>query len=176
MSRRTTRIATSVLLSAFLVAAAVAPPGLRHVHTVPEGVVEHDHDHAIVDCHSGTADHPRKGYWEHQHTPGATGLGDLWHLHFALLGIEFTLPDGMPAEENRAGESDFELILFRPSEQLLLTSVSCHQSIAKLAIAPVLSESVDATPCRTVAAAPPPVESAPLCDRARRERSGVLLA
>jgi len=176
MIHRPVQIATSVLLSAFLVAAGIAPPGVRHVHPLPGGVAEHDHDHAPGHCHSGTADHPHEGHREHQHTPAAVELGDLWHLHFAMLGIELTLPDTTPVEENRNGESDFELILLRPSEDPLLTLVTCHESTAKLAASAAMLQAVDATPCQTVTALPSPVQSAPLCDSARHERSGVLLA
>ena len=176
MIHRPVQVATSVLLSAFLVAAGVASPAARHVHPLSEGLVEHDHDHATGHCHSGTPDHPREGHGEHQHAPLVAGLGDLWHLHFALLGIEFTLPDTLPVEENRSGGSGFELILLRPSEEPLPALATCHESTAKLAASAAMSQSVDAAPCQTVTAAPPPVESAPLCDRARHERSGVQLA
>ena len=105
-----------------------------------------------------------------------TGLGDLWHFHFALLGFELTLPDTLPVEEDRPGGSDLELIPLRPSEEPLPTWGSCQESTARLAASAATLRSADAAPCPTVTAGPAPVSSAPLCDRARRERSGVLLA
>jgi hypothetical protein len=102
--------------------------------------------------------------------------GHWWHLHFQLLGFEFTLPE--PASDQGDGESrSKDAVPVLASGQDLLPCQTAQSASAQQVIrSSTFSSPGDAAPMQVVVSAPPPVSCAPLCDIARRERSGVLLA
>jgi len=101
----------------------------------------------------------------------------MWHLHICLLGINLALPESEREQSERLnGDPPADLTVSRPSATLTLDasapSISAQQLLRHCAAAPL----GDAAPLYAVASSPAPVTSAPLCERARRERTGVLLS
>ena len=134
-------------------------PRWRHSHidgNVPHEHTEHDHSE-----HSHLA--------SHTHGDGH-GNGSLVeshaHVHFSLLGMNFTFPEGSDDDDSPHGR--VTLLVWAP---LALNAVSpSHVDLLAqqtLAIGePLPLESL----FRCIA-----VDASPLCDTARRDRTGVLL-
>jgi hypothetical protein len=167
------RNVTSLLLAAMLLGAAVAPPALRHAHPTEDGVAGH-HQH---DGHHARAD-------GHRHCDGArqpTTLSELsgghwWHLHFHVFGFEFTLPEPSPSHRDHEPERNVELLVLAPGREWSSGSSSRCDSL-RHGVPPSAFFPIGDAACMQIdVSAPPPVSCAPLCDSARRERSGVLLA
>lgn len=166
MSRRLLNHATSLLLSAILLTAALVPPGTRHHHEVAEGRLTGHQHHG-----SETIHHPHSH--GDQEAPLPAVKGGLWHLHFELLGIEVTLPDSRPPQDDDERDvldpqfvsATGDLPLRTASNHGLFTGLLCGLSMVTVGSRPL--------PCPSMPT--PPVTSPPLCDSARFERSGVLL-
>jgi hypothetical protein len=169
---------TSLLLAGTLLAASLAPPGIRHHHPLAEGDgASHWHEdghktfggigHDDTECHNHRA--------ASQHSPVALAGGQ-WHLHVYLFGFRVTIPDSDPDQGDRSPDEQADLVVWQLGEQPLLRQVTEPNAVQ--CIAPQLAGSTlgDAAPTQAAVSAPPPVSCAPLCDIARRERSGVLLA
>lgn len=173
------KTATSVVLAALLLASTVAPPAIRHVHAVVEGdTVHHRHDsgHGPSERHGhggGVDSHHRV---ESERTPPSLAGGQLWHLHVELLGFDFTLPD-LPSDE-RDGKPGCQVECVMPwSAKAPITLRSTASSDTYQVVPQLMSAALrDAAPLQVVVSPTSPILSAPLCDRARHERSGVLLA
>ena len=184
------RKTTSLLLATMLGAIAVAPPAVRHVHPLAdEGHVHHRHDASPNGLHR----HSHQGdKWDHRHShhggqryghlAGAHGggaelaAGHWWHLHYQFLFFEFTLPDSVPDQDDRESYGRDTVSVLTVARE----AVSCRapQTASAWQMIPP-SDAVspeDAALLQVVVTAPPPVSCPPLCDRARRERSGVLIA
>jgi hypothetical protein len=162
-SRFATR-ATSLLLSAILLAAGFVPPGVRHHHEVSDGQLA-GHDHGESDA---TADHH-----DHECTGDVVGLkGGLWHLHFEFLGLGVTLPDGRHLGSDEQEVAEFQFV--PASEDVPVRAASSEALLLRL-LCSSSGVAVDAAPLPSPPMPAPPVTSPPLCDRARFERSGVLL-
>jgi hypothetical protein len=121
-------------------------PAWKHAH--PGGDRPHGHDH------------------KHEHEHEAAGEPHC-HLHVVLFGVEFTLPADPDDDESEEGRPTY--LVAAPATvslaQASLPAVACAMSL-------------DAPqPVRIVLSFHPKTASAtPLCDTARHERSGVLLA
>lgn len=170
------RSTTSLLLAAMLLGATFAPPAIRHAHLPSEGDISHsrgaDHHHSHRhDAHDAS---PIPSADPSLHFADVLG-GHWWHLHFHLLGIDFTFPE--PGSGGNDGESPENLnVLTLAAGQQWLPSHSVRLNWIEDLVPPSASSSLgDAAPMQVVVFTPPPVSSAPLCDTARRERSGVLL-
>lgn len=153
----------TLAVAAMLLAGVVAPPATRHQHELPADNLPHSHEHD-------------SGHHGHDHQadfPGFELTSHSWHLHAVLFGLTVTLPVDGPSEEE-AHPRGAELVYVRqvqaqPVNQesgsstfdnlpLSLWQLPAHTGSLKLA-ANDLSQ----------------VIAPPLCDRARFERSGVLL-
>jgi len=155
------RTATSLALAVTLLAVAVAPPAVRHAHSVDEGGGSHSHsgEDARAETHGDS-----------QH-----GHGHEWHLHVSFLGLEITLPDRVPNRGNDESGAQTEVVLLASRTVVTAPSLCCEASLAGTLSAPSQPSLDDAVAMQFRATAPPPVSVAPLCDAARRERTGVLL-
>jgi hypothetical protein len=169
---------TSILLAILLVMAAVAPPAIRHTHPLADENQRHhnhdgnpdlSHDH----CHYGDG----RGHYLADRYAGAAELtnGHWWHLHFRFLDLEMTVPE--PASDQGDGESDGKdtVSVLASAQPLLPCQALPSASAQQLILRSTFSAPSDAAPMHVVVWAPAPVSFAPLCDSARRERSGVLL-
>jgi hypothetical protein len=171
--------ATSTLLAALLLLAAVAPPAIRHTHPLADEGHSHHHHDANPDLSHGHYHHgeDRGRHLADRYVRDAELTnGHWWHLHFHFLGLEVTLPE--PASDQGDRESSgLEAVSVLPFAQepvpcRMAQTVSAWETFTPFtALSPE-----DAALLQVVVNAPPPVSCPPLCDRARRERSGVLIA
>jgi hypothetical protein len=166
----------NLFLSALVLAWGLAPPGIRHGH---EGGEDRSHRH------NGGAN-------DEDHNDGRVLLanGDsrqvgserspvvlcslVVHLHWSLLGVDFSVPvsDG---DRSDNGSSSGDPVVVRlvdsvPTPALERDrSVNCDSvTVQHSGLAADVDQASSLTPVG-------PTPSAPLCDRARHERSGVLL-
>ncbi|MCL4204147.1 MAG: hypothetical protein KJ000_16825 [Pirellulaceae bacterium] len=102
--------------------------------------------------------------------------GDWWHLHLQFLGLDFTLPEPTSNENDRETRGKDALSVLASDEEPLPCQTTVSSSIQQIILASMHSSSDDAALVQVVVSAPAPVSCTPLCDRARRERSGVLMA
>ena len=176
--------ATSMLLSALVLTAAVAPPAVRHVHSLAGGSrLQHEHSshrHGPGhDRHSPDIESSGQHGELTTHLPpmntAVIACGVVWHLHLLLLGVEVTLPDRSSDNEDRRSQPGCEFALLRSGDELLLQQSSGSMSVVSAALQSLPSSQGDAAPLQVAAPHSPQVCSMPLCDRARHERSGVLL-
>lgn len=175
------RLRTTLLkyvLSSLVMAWGMLPPALVHAH---EGGDQAGHCHAaladLADEHSHDA---RSRDCQHSHheegiqvTPELGGL--VAHAHWELFGVDVFWP--VPDEGNHEGSSrGVEPVMVRLANEPLpvtITSVAQSGLIGAAALQPALDIVHSASaPSR----ATNPVAALPLCDSARLERSGVLLA
>lgn len=177
--------ATNLLLSALVLMASVAPPAVRHVHPVAaDGHGYHDHGHHSHAAHQadhrhGGASTERHGHHDVLRHPIASDLAvesELWHLHLGFLGIEVILPDRFPEKQGHGSQPNSEVVLLRASEDLPPPQTNRPAPPDVLVSAPLPPPLGDGSPFQAVSPLSPQVATAPLCDRARLERSGVLLA
>lgn len=178
-----TRRVLSLLLSAAVLFGGLMPPAVQHAHA--EGERPHAHEPVAAAApseHSHSHSHP------HSHSTGPVAEPHpaaaeciqcrTWHRHVVLFGFELCLPmhgdQQHPASSGTAGD-DQAVTLIR-----LIDTVT-------LAASPQMAKSVliGLPDLPAVSAVPLPVadswdgrdtgSSIPLCDSARRERSGVQL-
>lgn len=163
MLRRLSRTVMTLAVAAMLLAGVVAPPATRHQHELPAENLSHSHDH-----HSGHHGHDHQADF-----PGFELTSHSWHLHAVLFGFTVTLPDDGPSKDDSHPRGT-ELVCVRqfqaqPANRASGSStfdnpLSCSRQL------PAQSGSL-----KPVANDLSQVISPPLCDRARFERSGVLL-
>ena len=176
MRIRTSGVATNVLLSALVLAWGVAPSAIRHGH---EGGEDTSHRHDAV-AHHGHHDDAR-GHLTNEDSQAVEAelssavLRNLVvHLHWNLLGVDFSVPvseDEQPSDGSSAEELVVVPLVDSVPNPVLDRGggVNCDSVTVQQ---PGLDAAVDEPPSLTTAA---PTQSAPLCDCARHERSGVLL-
>ena len=166
------------LLSLLVMAWGILPPALRHAH---EGGDDASHRHAaqaaIGEPHDGHH-HPHAN--EHGHSQAgndAPALAKDWvvHAHWTLLGFEFSVPTpgsrDVPKDPRAA-----EAVLVRLVDDLPTMSLRGNYSLGLDSL--TWREPTAPVVCPTLCPSRPsnPISSLPLCDSARFERSGVLLA
>ncbi len=175
---------TSRLLLAILVAGSgIAPPGYRH--TLARGREPHQHAVVAAEHHGHTHSHPgaRRG---HSHSiasrqlphrspsdPQAEGISEFEaHMHVWCFGFELSFPlPTLPREDDR---STAQAAIWSAGQTAVCPATGLRDFLASLAepltvgvyAAEVLVPGV-------VRCAPDPPLTAPLCDNARGERSGV---
>jgi hypothetical protein len=176
MQKRLGGIVANLLLSALVLAWGIVPPAIRHGH---EGGEEANHSHEAVAHHEHDHDgHQHPGHEDSQPagavvSPGAF-RGLVVHLHWSLFGVDFSVPvsQNEPPEDgsNNAEPALVRLVDSVPSPVLGNSSFAGDSSAA--AAQAGLDSAVAPTSLLTTGKL---TQSAPLCDRARHERSGVLL-
>lgn len=176
----------SLLLAVLLVASAIAPPTVGHTHEVAsEGSIHHVHRGAAPSSRRESRSygvHHRHVNGQHVHAahsqPRQADMGRAawWHLHLHWFGFQLTLPDPDFSPDDDEQCTDHKILV----SATIQDSEFCHvnrSSWVTCCVWPVASlalESVAALQARW--ATRPPVLCAPLCDSARHERTGVLLA
>ena len=165
------------LLSSVVMAWGIFPPALVHSHE-GGGDTKHRHEGQTATCEVVEGHgHSHDGEHGDQRRVVADGslLGSLVsHLHWEFLGVGVSIP--APAEDHREDRlGDQDQVLIRLSDEMpklghadnWLSAYQMSMAQAKLDCAAV--ETTPSRPCGVSA-------SIPLCDRARFERSGVLLS
>ena len=169
--------AINLLLSALVLAWGVVPSGIQHAHA---GGNDSTHRHG--DCHEAahhdSHDHDLDDdHHDHATLPDASLLADsVVHLHWQFLGIDFSMP---APEQPIDGNDDHGTIppaIVRVANEIVLAAQAGPSSSR---VFPAVICALSADVVRDVQPVPRPpnlVTSIPLCDSARFERSGVLLA
>jgi hypothetical protein len=167
----------SLSLSALVLAWGTVPPGIQHAHAGGSNAA-HRHDNRHEVAHHGSHQHNGDDeHHEHANLPGVSPLADyILHVHWRLLGVDFC----MPMSEKPVGDNGDEgtippAIVCTANEVVPATQVG--PSIGCVLLTVVCTPSADVV--RSLEPIPRPpylVTSIPLCDSARLERSGVLLA
>lgn len=167
-------VASNLLLSASVLMWGMVPPAIRHSH---EGGTDPEHRHDAVaeygQEHGGHHDGADHRHEEWRLSVSVALRAFAVHLHWDLFGVDFSMPASQDGEQDTRA---FRSALIRLVDELptLIPGGRDSQSVpwvAPAAPAPDLV-AVPTSPSRP----PNLVASMPLCDRARRERSGVLLA
>jgi hypothetical protein len=174
----------SHLLAVTLVVCGSMPPGMCHAHA--DGDRPHRHDsghHHAADFDHGHAhyemdhpDHHASHECSHEHKD-AVITEAVPHVHMNFFGFDWTLPISEPNSSDGRGEDSHELLFVAvaadqpasvrtvshsPNDLSLLSFT--HPSSAGIAIGEDQFSMKPTEAC-----------SIPLCDSARRERTGVLL-
>ena len=177
MRYRFRRKTLSLLLSALVLAWGIVPAAVQHTH---EGGHEpaHRHDDSHQAAHHGSHDHHSDdGHHEHAPVPNVSLLADnVLHLHWQFLGMEFSMPAPEEPADNGGDERTAPQAIVRTMNEEGLTT-QAGPSIGRVLLSGIYAPSADVV--RNSEAVPRPpnlVTSIPLCDSARLERSGVLLA
>ena len=167
----------SLLLSALVLAWGAIPPGVEHAH-VGGSDGNHRHDKCYEVAGHGSHDH--ESYEDHHEQATEVDVSlladSVLHLHWQLLGMEFS----MPVPEEPADGSDNESSVPSAVIRVMNENVPATQagpSFDRVFLAAICMPSVDAV--WSLEPIPRPhdlVTSIPLCDSARLERSGVLRA
>jgi hypothetical protein len=177
---RSWKSATSLLLVSILLGASLAPPGIRHSHPISEGVGIRHHGHDTASSPSGEHDRQDTSWSGHREdqTSDVAQLGETrHHVHFHVLGLEITFPDPVPAQDDDGSQAVVEWMTLAAGEQPLPGHSVNRGSFPQDSVQPAaILPMGDAALTEAKASPPPPVACAPLCDSARRERSGVLRA
>jgi hypothetical protein len=186
MSKRIVRNTVCLLVSASLLAFALVPPGVRHAHDVVDGALskcDHGAPSAVPEVHhrrhQALSTHPHAHLGHVASSDSRQNVsrlsGGTWHLHFAVLGFYFALPDtNLPndGEETAGGELVF-LHVARNS-----MPVPADQAASAVSLLDAIGHARQRDAVAPVARAipSPPVTSIPLCDSALLLRTGVRLA
>ncbi len=176
MSVRSWRTLTTLLQAAILLAVTIAPPGIRHAHSTG-GTVGGHHRHELAEGHGHVHD-SRRPHGSHDDSSNAEiGESSAWHLHIHLLGFDFTLPQPVSNSSGSESPGNPRLVALALGQDVLSDQAALPDPV-KCCESPSMHASplFDAAPLQVVLQSDPPVTCTPLCDRARRERTGVLLA
>lgn len=177
MARGVPHALLSLLLSTTMLVWSMSPPAVRHAH---EGGSDLSHHH---DAAHGT--HDADGT-HHNHDGGnrrsLTVVSDVIadetsHLHFHWLGFRLTLP-GDDSPTKTGDEPNSSKLLVIRSGRTPLPQFHSGGRLDKLLTPLCLNAAARdiAAMCPAVVGSLLSVATQPLCDRARHERSGVLLA
>ena len=168
--------AMNLLLSALVLAWGFVPPGFEHAHA-GGGDSDHQHDK----CHDVALDgsHHHDADDEHHEDaaePDVAALMDyVLHSHWQLLGVEFSMPVPMEPADGDDEDTVPPAVLCVRNE--ILTATHAGLSFGRGLLAAVCAPSTDVVRnLEPIPRSPNLVTSIPLCDSARLERSGVLLA
>ena len=177
----------NLLLSAMVLAWGIVLPGVQHVHAGGSDPAHgHDDCHEVVDYNSHNHDSGDHEAGDHEtdveHHEHSTALDVsllvdyVLHLHWELLGVEFSMPmPEAPVESDDNGNTAPPAIVRVIGD--IVPATPSSPSLGRVLLAAICTPSADVVwslepiPCpRNL------VTSIPLCDSARFERSGVLLA
>ncbi len=166
----------SLSLSALVLAWGSALPGVWHAH--PGGRDStHRHDQGRELAHYGSHNHDSGGdYRACAIVPDVSLLADfVAHLHWQWLGIDFSVPIQDEPSDGSHGDTVPPAIVRAINE--IVPAIQTAPSFGRVLLAVVGAPSADVVSNLTPILRPPNlITSIPLCDAARFERSGVLLA
>ncbi len=167
----------SLLLSALVLAWGLIPQGVQHAH---EGGIDLTHRHGACDEVAHHASHCRdssEGHHEHATEFNVVSLrGSTTHLHWRLLGLEFSMPRPEAPTDGGEDRGMVPTTIVRTVHQLASGAWvgPLSDRALPLAAVPASLAVVDESTAAGVSATA--ATSIPLCDVARRELCGVLLA
>ena len=175
------RTLVKLLMAAAMLAWSVAPPPIQHRH---DGGTDLSHHHDCDDAGYGRPDRSPQGYCAsdvgkpHALIFAPEGIGgEASHLHFQWLGFRVTLPDGDSPTDKSEDRCSSKQLFVQARRASIPQACSSGTFDASQTVLPLNTIATDA------GASHPPLlcsllrlTSHPLCDRARHERSGVLLA
>ena len=177
MRNRLGRKILSILLSALVLAWGMVPTGIQHAHVGGRDST-HRHDCRNEVAHHASHDHDSHGgHHEHATVSDVSLLSDfVVHLHWLFLGVEFSTPvPEAPAD----GDDDRDTVpaaIIRVTSEIV-PAAQAGPSFGRVLLAVIRTPGVGVVADLTQAPRPPNfTTSIPLCDSARLERSGVLLA
>ena len=170
----------NLLLSALVLAWGIAPPGMQHAHSGGNDNT-HRHDTHQQDAHRNDAcretaahtshDHERETVWDFS-LPADFVL----HLHWQLLGVEFSIPAPEEPADNDDDRNTIPAAVVRVMNEVVPTA-QAGPSFGRVLSADTCISSADlVSSLQPVPRWANQITSLPLCDSARFERSGVLLA
>ncbi len=167
----------SLLLSALVLAWGIVPLGFQHAHAGGNKPT-HIHDKCREMVHHDSHDHESdEEHHEHATDSNVSLLADyVLHLHWRLLGVEFSMPvSEEPVEDDVDGDAVPSAIVRMISE--IVPATQAGPSLGRVLLAVTCTSNADVVRNSDPVPRPPNlVTSIPLCDSARLERSGVLLA
>ena len=176
MRQRFSATPTNLLLSTLVLAWGIVPSAIRHGH---EGGEDTNHRHEAVANHG--RDHDDRGHSSDADSqPAGSEVSPavlrslVVHLHWSLFGVDFSVPvseDDQPDDGSNAAEPAVVRLVDSVPTPAIENDRSPSNSLVT-ASQPGLDSAVVPTSSLTT---PSLTQSAPLCDRARHERSGVLL-
>ena len=168
------QMTVSLLLSAFVLACGITPPLVQHAHTGGDDTT-HRHGDCHELAHSGRHEHDG-GHHGHATATDVSLLADcVAHLHWRFFGVEFSMPTPDEPTDND-DQSTVPPAIVRATNEEGVTARS-GPSFDRVPMVGVYGPSADVVRDSEPAARPPNRgTSIPLCDSARLERSGVLLA
>jgi len=177
MRNRSWRKVLSLLLAALVLAWGTVPPGVQHAHGGgSDGNHRHDGCHEVA--HHGAHDYDFDDeHHEHGTLAEVSLLADyVLHLHWQFLGVEFSLPVPEEPADGNDDEGTVPPAVVRLVNEIVLAT-QARPSFGRVLLAAVCAPSTDVVRSLEPIPLPPNlVTSIPLCDSARLERSGVLLA
>jgi hypothetical protein len=182
MSKRSARTSLSLFLAATVLAGGIFPPATRHGHEGGSDL-SHRHDSRLQiqpERHDYIArmEHPGDVPSHRRAAVPEGGATADWsaHLHFVWLGFRLTLPDSGSSDKNGDVHNTKQLVFVRAGRDLTSSSHSGYglDRALTLALQQALPDVAAISPAFRCSFQP--VVTSLLCDRARHERSGVLLA
>jgi len=166
--------ATRLLLAIVVLAWGFVFPGVRHAHADGDKPV---HRHAHGHCHGA---HEHDGHHVHRNESAATDgqplAGHVLHLHWQFFGIDVSMPVSQGSSDGADNDNSVPPVIVRAAKETL-PAAKADSALGRWLQVVVCTAHVYVV--RTVDPHPRPpnlVASIPLCDSARFERSGVLLA
>ena len=168
---------TSLLLSALVLAWGIVPPGVEHSHAGGSDAT-HGHEHHHEVAHHGSHDHDFSDqHCESEPLPQVSLLADsVRHLHWRFLGMKFSMPAPGQPTDNGDDQGDLPPAIVCGVDEGVL-AMHTGPAFARTLLFGICEPSIDVV-CgmRPIPPSPNLVTTMPLCDSARLERSGVLLA
>ena len=169
----------SLLLSALVLACGTVPPGFRHAHL---GGADTGHRHGdgrpqTVAHHASHEHDSDADHREHATVPDTTLLSDfVIHLHWRFLGMDFSIPEPDEPAPGNDDEGTAPPAIVRAMDGIV-PATQVGPSFGRVLLAVICTPSADVVQNRTPPLRSPDfTTSIPLCDSARLERTGVLLA
>lgn len=163
--------AISWLLTALLLVNGAGMHGFCHAHV--EGDEFHSHDNETMlshDCDSHNRDHSQEKVVGYESQLAEVSIH---HIHLSFFGMDFSQPDSedSPSDDEETQSSIFVRLTHDCSIVLVAQSLD-SDCLRILSLSPT---SCDVVTFQVATLSAPQVPTAPLCDCARFERSGVLV-
>lgn len=177
MRNRSRRRMLNLLLSALVLGWGIVPLGVQHAHA-GGGDATHRHDNCNEVAHHRSHEHDFDDeHHEHASLPEVVPLADyILHLHWRFLGVDFSMPVPEKPADGNDDEGTVPPAVVRVVNEIV-PATQASPSFGRVLLAAVCMPSSDVVrSLEPIPRSPNLVTSMPLCDSARLERSGVLLA
>ena len=179
MRNRFRRTMLSLMLSALVLAWGIVPPVVQHAH-VGGNDTSHQHGNRppqTVPHHASHEHDSDAERHEHSTVPEDSLLADfVSHLHWQFFGMDFSMPVPEEPGDDTDDEGTVPPMVVRVMDEVV-PATQAGPSLCRVLCAAICTPTADVVWTLTPAPRSPSlVTSIPLCDSARLERSGVLLA